>query len=294
MLGIDKPLHMSSHDLVNKVRTIFQEKRVGHAGTLDPLASGVMIVGVGPATRLLQYVLAQTKRYTARINFGAQTSTDDIEGEVIRRAPLHEALSDEQYAKDILQSFEGRLMQMPPNFSAIHVEGKRAYDLARQGKKVELQAREVEVSEARLVGISSDEHGLFWLVDFNVSKGTYIRSLARDIGLKTGSAAHLGSLIREELGSVNLKDCISLEELALLDNPEDAALDLRQVLALERYDLSQEELAKVQVGALPRDASFEGMRAYCFEDKLYALAKLGNKQVKALAFFPQGVKGVSL
>ena len=169
-MGVDKPLGLSSHAVVDKIRNLLGEKRVGHGGTLDPLASGVLLIGVGPATRLLNYLTLDTKAYRAQIEFGSQTSTDDIEGEVIASSEVPQELFEPQGAEALLSSFLGKQSQVPPNFSAVHVDGKRAYDLARKGSELNLQARAIEVYRAELLEITRRPQ-LVWDVYFSVSKG---------------------------------------------------------------------------------------------------------------------------
>ena len=145
LVGIDKPCGMTSHDVVNKVRRALGERRVGHAGTLDPFASGILVVGVGQATRLMQYATSDFKSYTARISWGMETLTDDLEGEVRCEAPVPEAVLDQEYATAALERLSRQTEQVPPAFSAIKVDGVRAYSEARKGHEVELAARPIEV-----------------------------------------------------------------------------------------------------------------------------------------------------
>ncbi len=226
VIGVDKPSGMSSHDVVNRCRRVFGERRVGHFGTLDPMASGVLLLGVGPAARLDAYVAEHDKTYLAHIVFGEERNTDDAEGEVTSRATVPVQVADEAFAREILQQFTGSIMQVPPAFSALKRNGQTMYQLARGGQEVELEPRPVEVYAADLV--SADENG--WQVAFSVSRGTYIRSLARDIGRAVGCGAYLAGLRRTTLSSITLDECVNLDELeaeplrvldpvALLGNP---------------------------------------------------------------------------
>ncbi len=214
VLPLDKPKGMSSHDVVNRVRGIFGERRVGHAGTLDPFASGVLPILVGPATRLDKYMTSHDKRYAAQIKFGFSTTTDDCEGEVKETAPPPARLLDESYARETARSFLGRSRQVPPAYSAIKVNGKKACDEARRGRILDLEPRDIEVYEAELQGIGEDGAGnVVWDVDFKVSKGTYIRALARDFGVRVKVPSHLASLSREQVGSLGRDACVTLEAL---------------------------------------------------------------------------------
>ena len=199
LLAVDKPVGITSHDVVSQVRRALNERRVGHAGTLDPLASGVMIVGVGQATRLLGRM-----RYLARIMFGCETTTDDAEGEPTRMADVSDDVLSPLFAKGVLREFVGEQEQVPPAYSAISVDGVRSYKRARAGEDVELPARTIEVYAADLVAVDEVDGRAVWTASFDVSKGTYIRSLARDIGRAAGSAAHVADLRRTASGPVRL------------------------------------------------------------------------------------------
>ena len=215
LLAIDKPLGLTSHDVVSRVRRVLGERRVGHAGTLDPAASGVLVVGVGQATRLLGMLTLDDKRYEARIAFGTQTSTDDVEGEVVLTRPVPERLAEPGVAAAVVASLVGSCDQVPPAYSAISVDGRRAYDRARAGEEVELPVRHVTIHEAALTGVETGDE-LVWLCSFHVSKGTYVRSIARDLGQSMGTAAHLAGLRRTASGPVGIDACLSLEELEAL------------------------------------------------------------------------------
>ena len=213
LLAIDKPEGLTSHDVVGRVRRIFGEKRVGHAGTLDPMATGVLPMLIGPATRLNQYLSGHDKAYVATIAFGAATDTDDAQGAVIRTCSVPPEVADPGFAISVFERFTGKLKQIPPMYSALKRDGKKACDEARKGNVVHLEPRDVEVRSARLVRIVREEGTLAWQVAFDVSKGTYIRSLARDIGNAVGSAAHLSALRRCSVGSISLDECSTLDAL---------------------------------------------------------------------------------
>ncbi len=215
VVGVDKPIGMTSHDVVNSCRHIFQERRVGHTGTLDPLAGGVLLVCVGSATRLAPYFVAQDKRYRVKIVFGQGTDTDDAQGNIEEVALVPDEIYDPFFAQSFVESLVGTMDQVPPTYSAIKVEGKKAYDEARKGNVLDLKPRKIEIYSAQLLGISDalscDE--AFWEIDFHVSKGTYIRSLARDIGIALDCPAHVGALMRTQVGMIDIEECVSLETL---------------------------------------------------------------------------------
>ncbi|MBO4352087.1 MAG: tRNA pseudouridine(55) synthase TruB, partial [Eggerthellaceae bacterium] len=230
IVGVDKPEGMSSHDVVNRCRRIFDERRVGHTGTLDPLATGVLPVCIGPATRLDQFMTAHDKRYRVRIGFGFETTTDDKMGDVTTSATVPAYLFDEGFARERVDMLVRQHIQVPPQYSAIKIDGRKAYEIARSGGSVELEPRVVEVYEAHLVDMREDEDGLSlqWTVDVSVSKGTYIRSLVRDLGREVMCPAHVTALERRSVGKIGLEHCVSLDVLENLKL--DAALDPVRIL----------------------------------------------------------------
>lgn len=214
VVGVDKPSGVSSHDVVNRCRRIFGERRVGHTGTLDPLASGVLPICVGPATRLDAYMVGHDKRYVVDIVFGVGTDTDDCDGEVIREAPVPACVTDAEFAQRHVAALVGKHKQLPPVYSAIKVNGEKACDAARKGRIIDLEPRDIEVYAAELLEAFPSEEGRFvWRVAFHVSKGTYIRSLARDMGASLDCPAHVGALRRVQAGMLGLDACVSLETL---------------------------------------------------------------------------------
>lgn len=211
VLLVDKPAGLTSHDVVARVRALTGERRVGHAGTLDPMATGLLVVLVGPFTRLEPYLSCADKTYDALISFGTATDTDDAEGTVIEELPVpHEAMNPE-YAERAVASMVGPSMQMPPRYSAIKVGGRTAHRVARQGGEIELAARSVVVHDATLLEV--DAGSASWHVRFRVSKGTYIRALARDLGRSVGSAAHLSGLRRIASGPLKVDHAHALDSL---------------------------------------------------------------------------------
>ncbi len=208
-LNLNKPKNFTSHDGVAKVRRILKMKRVGHAGTLDPAATGVLPIALGQATRLLQF-LPQDKAYRATIRLGVRTTTDDLEGEVLECQPANHL--DLETAKTALKSFQGSIQQIPPNYSAIQVQGQRLYDLARQGKEIDVQARTVEIHSIQILEWRSGE---FPEIDVEIvcGPGTYIRAIARDLGQILQTGGTLASLLRIESSSFRLEDSLTLEEV---------------------------------------------------------------------------------
>jgi len=211
VLLVDKPDGPTSHDVVAAVRRASGEGRVGHAGTLDPMATGLLVVLVGPATRLERYLSGHDKTYEARIVFGAATDTLDATGVVTATQAVPDAVRSETAAREILAGFVGPAAQLPPTFSAIKRDGVTAHRLARAGGTPDLEARPIVVHEAVLVSVNAEAGA--WDVSFTVSKGTYVRALARDIGEAAGTVAHLGVLRRTRAGAADIGDAHSVSRV---------------------------------------------------------------------------------
>ncbi len=208
-INLHKPATWTSHDCVARVRRLIQTKKVGHGGTLDPLATGVLPIAVGRATRLLQY-LPERKAYRAVIRFGVTTTTDDLEGEIDSEQPAAHLQRSEVAA--VLPQFLGTLNQTPPMYSAIQVDGKRLYDLARKGKTIEVPTRQVTIYQLTVRDWQSAQHPEL-TVDVDCGAGTYIRSLARDIGAAVGTGATLARLTRTHSSGFDLEGSTTLENL---------------------------------------------------------------------------------
>ncbi len=212
VLFVDKPHGMTSHDVVARVRKLVGTRKVGHAGTLDPAATGLLILGLDSATRLLTYLVGLDKEYLATIRLGESTTTDDAEGEVVERASAPDlAAVTEPRLGDAIANLTGDILQVPSTVSAIKVAGKRAYARARAGESIELEARPVTVSRFELLGSRRDNE--FELdVRVECSSGTYVRALARDLGAALGVGGHLTALRRTRVGPFRVEDATSLDE----------------------------------------------------------------------------------
>jgi tRNA pseudouridine55 synthase len=218
-VAFDKPLNMTSTQAVGKIRWLFDAEKAGHGGTLDPLATGLLPIALGEATKTVRWAMDGQKTYHFRAQWGAETNTDDLEGEKVAESTLRPTQTQ---IEAILAEFTGDIMQAPPAFSAIKINGERAYDLARAGNAPEMQLRPVRIDALKLIQTTSDH------ADFEVicGKGTYIRSLARDMGRKLGSLAHVSLLRRTKVGPFNESHMISLESLEELRHkpPHEGAL----------------------------------------------------------------------
>lgn len=207
VLVVDKPVGLTSHDVVQVVRKGTNIKRAGHTGTLDPRASGVLVILLGPAVRLSEYVSASDKRYQAVIRLGASTDTYDAEGRITRSVPV-DHITEEQFGA-ALQNFVGEIEQVPPPYSAVKVKGRKAYEMAREGEEVELAPRRINVYHLELLEWAPPEA----VIDVYCSSGTYVRSLAHDLGEKMGVGAHLVGLRRTKSGRFTLRDAVPLRKL---------------------------------------------------------------------------------
>lgn len=297
LFAVDKPSGCTSHDVVSASRRALGERRIGHAGTLDPLATGVMLLGVGQATRLLGMLTLDRKSYIAGIAFGAETNTDDSEGEVTGSAACPAELLDRAFAQGLLDSFLGPQMQVPPAFSAISVNGVRAYKSARAGEDVELPARPIEVFEASLLSVDETDAGVVWNVAFTVSKGTYIRSLARDIGRRADSAAHIVALRRTASGAVTLGDALTVDDLSV-DAVCARALDPLRLLGavpVQVPDALLEDLLcgrRIPVTAAQEPTVSSDLYGLVVSGQLRALASVEDGYYHMRNVFPQGIEGV--
>jgi tRNA pseudouridine55 synthase len=275
---LDKPLGMTSTTAVAAVRRIFKAKKAGHAGTLDPLATGVLPIALGEATKTVPFVQAGRKIYRFTVRFGIETDTDDAEGKETARSetrPTREAL------EALLPAFTGTILQTPPQFSALKIDGARAYDLARAGESVELAPREIEIDAFRLLDMPDTDHAEF---EVECGKGTYVRSLARDIGRKLGCLGHVSVLRRTLVGDFSEDDTVNLVELEQA-SADDATLfalmgpvaaGLRSLPAVKVSEHDAQRLAQGQsVFLRGRDAPvFEGPVSVSVHGALVALAEM--------------------
>jgi len=208
VLVVDKPIGLTSHDVVQIIRRGTGIRRAGHTGTLDPRASGVLVVLIGPAVRLSEYVSASDKRYQATIRLGSSTQTYDAEGPITSTVSSIEDITEERFT-EVLQQFVGEIEQVPPPYSAVKVKGRKAYEMARQGEQVNLEPRKIQVYNLEVLEWAPPEV----VIDVYCSSGTYVRSLANDLGTELGCGAHLIGLRRTKSGRFTLRDAVPLRRL---------------------------------------------------------------------------------
>ncbi|MDQ2838797.1 MAG: tRNA pseudouridine(55) synthase TruB [Actinomycetota bacterium] len=287
LIVVDKPAGMTSHDVVGKVRRIAGTRRVGHAGTLDPMATGVLVLGVERATKLLNHLVLTDKTYSATIRLGVASSTDDAEGE-LRDGADASALTAADLAP-LLASLTGEIMQRPSSVSAIKVDGQRAYARVRAGESVELAARPVTVSrfellaEPRPVGSYLDCEVLV-----DCSSGTYIRALARDLGDVLGVGGHLTALRRSRVGPFELSQAITLQALAELDDPIVLPLPRAIAAAMPIRTLLPAEASELSFGRTIAPAGIEGTYGGIAEsgEAVAILRESGGRARPVLGFTP--------
>ena len=206
VLVVDKPVGLTSHDVVQIIRKGTNIRRAGHTGTLDPRASGVLVILIGPAVRLSEYVSASDKRYQAVVRLGTRTDTYDADGRVISTSPVN--ITEQQF-EDALKQFIGTIEQVPPPYSAVKIKGRKAYEMAREGEEVDLSPRTIQVYNLELLEWAPPEA----VIDVYCSSGTYVRSLAHDLGEALGCGAHLVGLRRTKSGRFTLRDAVPLRKL---------------------------------------------------------------------------------
>ncbi len=205
ILLIHKPTGMTSHDVVNQIRKILHTRKVGHCGTLDPDATGVLVLCIGKATKALQFLMSEEKEYIATLSLGKSTNTFDASGKVLEEKTFYGV----ENVAETFQSFVGKQKQMPPLYSAIKVNGKKLYEYARNDQEVHVEPRDIEIKEIEVLKCENQE------ITFRVlcSKGTYIRSLCVDIAEKLGYPGHMSQLIRTQSGNFRIEDCVSIEDV---------------------------------------------------------------------------------
>jgi len=287
ILLIDKPAGLTSHGVVARVRRLAGTRKVGHAGTLDPMATGLLIVGLNAATRLLTYMVGLDKAYRATIRLGAATTTDDADGEITHLAPPPRvaAIAPADIDRE-LAALTGELQQVPSSYSAVKVDGRRAYERARSGEQVELRPRTVTVSALELLSSRRSAEGIELQVTVECSSGTYVRALARDLGTALGVGGHLTALRRTRIGPFELASAAELEGLDVagrLISPADAAGRL-----FESIRLSEDEAVDLRHGkqlAVGRPADGP-LAAVAPDGTLVGLVSVREGRARTLVGFP--------
>ncbi len=286
LLLLDKPQGLSSHSAVHRVRKLTGEERAGHAGTLDPMATGVLLILLGNAVRLSEYIIDHDKKYRATVKLGVEMDTYDATGTVVETRPV--AVSPAEI-ENALASFVGKLNQVPPQHSAIQVQGKRAYKLARQGAFVQLEPRSVEIYS--ITNITTDADTISF--DVHCSKGTYIRSIAHDLGAKLGTGGHLSALRRLAIAEFTIEQSVTLEQLEAAITAGTVAQHLLSMdFAISQFDqltIDPTTVRAVQTGKfidVSANLTTPLVRAYDDRGRLIALLEqVAGKQYKPKKVF---------
>lgn len=278
ILNIDKPQGITSHDVVDVIRKVFPKLKVGHTGTLDPLATGVLPICIGEATKLTNNLTAENKKYRVKMLLGVETDTYDVTGRIMFASVLDK---DEIYIKERIKRFVGKQEQIPPVYSAIRVDGKRAYSYAREGKEVELKPRTIEIYSIDNIKVDMLKKEVSF--DVACSKGTYIRSLVNDIGKKIGCGAIMVELERIQTGNFKIENSIKLYDFLKLDY-EDM---LDRIISIEEYykeskkiNMSKEDFIKFINGVRFDINTQESIIRVYFNNKFKGLGIVENNVMK--------------
>ena len=274
-LNIYKPKGLTSHDVVARLRKITKVRQIGHTGTLDPFATGVLPICIGKATRLIEY-LDDDKEYLATVQFGKNTATSDLEGEIT--ATFDKKVTEED-VKNTLKDFEGEISQIPPIYSAIKVNGKKLYDYARQGQDIEIKPRKVTISKIELKEFDKTSQSA--KITVACSKGTYIRSIAYDLGAKLGCGGYLTALERTKAGKFQVNTTIKLEDLTEVSQIVENLINPLDMLNIPIHNLSENEREKVSHGMSICNSDFpdSDIVILSYGGRIYAIGKVEQNKI---------------
>lgn len=282
IININKPSGITSFDVIRVLRRVLKEKRIGHTGTLDPLAEGVLVVCLGRVTRLVQDIEGYSKIYTAGFELGYRTDTYDIEGKTIEEPEKKSATRDE--LDRVLKKFIGDIKQIPPMYSALKVDGQKLYDLARKGIEVERKARDIHIDFIEVLEFD----GVKGKIRCGVSKGTYIRSLIDDMGRELGTLATMNSLVREKVGDSSIDKAFTLEDIERLHNEGNSSFlqSVEEFFTYPQLEIEEgKNLTLFLNGNTIRHQSPNGRyRVYC-QNKFLGLANVNNNLLKGYKYF---------
>lgn len=259
---LDKPVGMGSTDAVSKIKWLFDAQKAGHAGTLDPLASGMLPIALGEATKTVPYVMDGAKVYRFTVTWGEERSTDDLEGEATRSS---DARPDKSAIEAVLPKYTGIIMQVPPQFSAIKIGGERAYDIAREGEAVDIPAREIEIGRLDIIDMPDAERTVF---EVECGKGTYVRSLARDMGRDLGCYGHIRELRRTEVSPFTPDDLVTLATLEAISPKNNAPLG--------EHEAPLKPYAQIDALVVETGAALDGLPHVVLGDDAAHRVRLGN------------------
>ena len=279
---INKPKNCTSHDIVYKIKKVSGEK-VGHTGTLDPLAQGVLPILIGKATKCSAYLTNHDKTYQVELKLGIKTETADGEGNILREENVSEEILKKEYVEKVLLSMVGKQEQVPPIYSAIKVNGKKLYEYARKGQEVEIKPREITIYSMKLNNINIEQKTINFTVE--CSKGTYIRSLCEDIANKMGTIGYMSNLIRIKVGKFSIQDSISIDDLVHANNPkeklEEKIITIEELFEnVKKIELNQKSLSLFLNGVKISEFKADGIyRIYCNADFI-GIGSIKNERLK--------------
>jgi len=283
LINVDKPKGFTSFDVIRKLKKILNMKKIGHTGTLDPLATGVLVICLGRATKLANVIEATKKTYIADFILGAKTDTYDTEGEIIEKSTVR-VTKDE--VTNILEKFRGEIKQVPPMYSALKVNGKRLYELARQGVVIERKSRDVTISKLEL--LEFDEENQSGKLYCEVSKGTYIRSLIFDIGEELKTFAHMNELRRTEVGEYKVEDGFTIEQMEEMGKKDDFSFvtSVEDSFSFDKIELKDEKQIKLYINGNTIVCNKPDNRYKIYENgKFIGLGEVINKRLKGWKVF---------
>ena len=279
-LNVYKPKGITSHDVVSALRRITKVKQIGHTGTLDPFAEGVLPICIGKATRLIEY-LDDDKAYTGTIQLGSSTTTYDLEGEEVNFSDKKVTLNEIEAALD---KFRGEIDQLPPIYSAIKVNGKKLYEYAREGKEVKIEPRRVNISKLEI--LEYDETNRRLTLHIECSKGTYIRSIAHDLGTELTTFGHLVKLVRVKAGMFEVNNAVSLEHIQTKEDVEKLLIAPLEMLNYEQKELTTKEIELVSHGmSIRTNSTNNGIILLTSKNNLAAVAEIQNQSIKCKKVF---------
>ena len=283
IIVVNKPSGITSFDVIRNLRKILKEKKMGHTGTLDPMATGVLIICIGKATRLAQSIENQYKKYVAEFQLGYQTDTYDKMGKIINISDIKSAPKEE--LEKVLKKFSGKIKQIPPMYSALKKDGKKFYELARQGIEIEREAREINIKSIEVVDIRENTIK----IKCDVSKGTYIRTLVNDIGLSLGSYGTLTSLERISVGDITIDNSYTLDEIEAFSsgNNYEFLKSVEEIFQYERYDILNDKdfLLFKNGNTLVTTNKENNLYKIYFKNEFVGLGSIENNRLKGYKYF---------
>ena len=278
IIVINKEKNWTSNDVVQKIKGIFHEK-VGHTGTLDPLATGVIPILVGKGTQLSKYLINHDKEYIATIKLGYKTSTGDLEGNIVEQKEVLDSMLEKDYVNEVLKQFEGKITQIPPIYSAIKVNGKKLYEYARKSQNVEIPPRNIEIYEIELISISKEDMEITYRV--HCSKGTYIRTLCEDISEKLGTVGYMKELQRTRVGNFSIQNSLKITDMNNSEKVQEKFITIEKFLEnKEKLELSSENMKKFLNGVKIRYQKKDEVYRVYYKDTFLGTGIISNNSLK--------------